>query len=609
MRKNIGEFLQTFVGLTLLQPLRRMLLWQQTRQVVEKVLSLLAVKQLFTVIIALIMLAVTAEGFGAATPHKAITLANNVISFKIIQKAQNQLALDYMFNGKSYHAVTLIPQIGKSTAALLFTVEQLNSSNKSGTLIIKTADTHGSMQFSLDPKSKYLKLFNFKNINKLKLNFSSSALVLPDKLGEDLVLYPNQLKPAKLSIPGDNYLLLNMLGDGQAILSCIWNKSTVKLTQRQTVDSKNFTGLDLQPQHGDVLWLGINTAKNIWYQCRQQLTIKPRTLPWQPPFNAQWQMTMQVALSELKAENGQCDSWPLIIVNSSKIPPLVRNGGMGLTRLDLRAWGAGLGSFSYPFANLHGKIIVRYPKFRDLKKSYNSKFFPLIYPLTSIKNNRQNLLLPYDVVKILLPKAIVVAMSTIRDKRSHQPATCGSTEKVEKIFYRDEAKKKRQKIIHTLTRMNKFVLFNRQRIEEYLVWSKKVSQLLAKYNQQQLDPVIANLAKELKVSKVRYNKVRSIIKTPAYCQMLSNKFIKLINTNKDAEIKENEAKLIGRQIRTIGAKQDHLIAIIHYVTKAFRMHTTLLLFTSNDLRQQKILKILRQKTATIIHSKFPMEGK
>jgi len=244
-----------------------------------------------------------------------------------------------------------------------------------------------------------------------------------------------------------------------------------------------------------------------------------------------------------------------------------------------------------------------------MDKSFNSNFKPLIYPLESVRRSKANRVLPYDALKILLPQDTVATLAPIRDKKSHYPATCGSTEKVEKAFYHEKAKEKRQKIIRQLKRMNNFVLFNRQRIEEYLRWTKKISQQLIEYNNQHRDPQLVKLADDLKVSQKRYDKVRDIIKTPAYCKMLSDKFITLIDANKDAETKENESKHIGRQIRAIGAKQDHLIAMIHFVTEAFRMNVTKLLLTTTDARQQKILKMLRKETATIMHSKFPMEGK
>ncbi|MCF6174145.1 MAG: hypothetical protein L3J71_00100 [Victivallaceae bacterium] len=546
----------------------------------------------------------------SATQNGKFSLKNRQIAFNIASGSAGQVTLSYLLNGKTYPAVTLQPSMKGAKDKLSYTVTLSGSDKQSGTLTFTSANRYrGSLQFTFGTPQNYLKLTKFTNVSNLKINFKSAAFVLPDQRSEDLVIYPTDWKQNSLSIPNDNHLVLNMLDNGSAMLSCLWNSTTIKLTERKAANGKSFSGMDLQPKRGDTIWLGLNVAKNIWTIPTKTITTKPIPLRWEPPFSAVWQVSIKKGKSKLHAENGQCDSWQLADLDAKR--PKSGRAGVGIQNQDGKTWTSSLGGYVYPFFLKNGKVFLNFPKYNSRRMTYDEKFRPLIYPVESQKKQPSGQILPYDVLAKVLAAKTFTTLSNVRSKKSNYPATCGITEKVEKIFYRDAAEKSKDIIKNYFKRMNSFVRYNRERILEYDKWSNKINKQLKAYGKK--NPTAAKLTKSLNKDlyqiKLYYAAVRDKIKTPQYCKMLTDKVEKLIGSSKDAETQEEACKDIGRQIRVIGGKQDHLVADLRYITKAFRMRVTLALLENPPPVQREILEKMRSETARIMHLRFPMEGK
>ena len=564
-------------------------------------------KKWLTVIAAVAVVFSAWSGIAAGVANRS--LSNEQIVFTVSSGKNSQVVLSYLLNGKTCSAITLQPEIKGGKGKLNYSFKLNRKDKQCGTLFISANGQRGSLQVTLSTPKNYLKLAKFSNISKLKVNFNSAALVLPDQRSEDLVIYPNEWQQQTLTIPGDNHLLLNMLDNGNAMLSCIWNSAAINMIQQKAMNGKSFSSLDLQPKRGDVLWLGLNATKDIWTIVGEKLGKKATQIAWKPPFAAKWRMTLKKEDSDLKAENGQCDSWNLADLDLKK--PLSGLSGVGIQNQDGKTWASGLSGFVYPFTAKQGKISISYPRYRNPGNSYSDKFKPLIYPVKTQAKKASKQLLPYDAMEKIVDAKTLSTLHNVRSKKSLYPATCGITEKVEKIFYREEDKKSKANIKYDFKRMNFFVLYNRQRIQEYGKWSKKIRQQLKAYGKKH--PKSANLTKSLQQDlyqmNILYAKVQENIKKPAYCKMLTDKIEKLIDSGKDGETKEAECKQLGRQIRTIGGKQDTLVGTLRYVTKAFRMRITLLLLKDSDPAARKMLKNMRHETTQIMHLRFPMEGK
>jgi Carbohydrate binding module (family 35) len=546
----------------------------------------------------------------SGTQEKSITLNNGKIIFQVNEANSNQVILSYQLAGKTHPAVKLIPTLkGGKAANVKFSIIKGNGKSQSGLLLITAGNRRGSLQFKLDKKSKYLKLSKLTGIDKLKLNFSSSALVIPEQSSEDLVIYPSDWKQNQVIIPGDNHLVVNMIDRGNATITCIWNNPNIRLVQHKTANGKKFNGIDLNPQAGDILWVGIDAAPHIWAQPTKSINKKATKIAWKPPFAAKWFVTLKKQKSDIEAENSHCDTWALANLNNAK--PNADTPGIYIVNQDGRAFSAEIGMYSYPFIQKQHDIYLFYPEFRKPQNSYDNSFIPLIYTLKATSKTKKHKMLPYNALERTLAAKTLEQLHTVSSARNRHQATCGRTKQIEKIFYRDEAKKSQTKVNDYCEDMDKFILYHRQRIEAYRAWAKKISQELNTYaaNHPNASSLTKSLRKDLAKIEQLYAKVKNVLKTPEYFQTLTDKIIKLTNSAGDSEAKENKCKTLGRQIRRIGGKQDHLTGTLRSVVKAFRIRITLLLLKKNPPELQKMLKKLRHETAVIMHTRLKMEGK
>ncbi len=538
-----------------------------------------------------------------AKGKRVFTLDNKKIQFQV-EASSGVISLNYILNGISHSAVTIAVQIKDGKGSLKYQLE--NEGQRNGILLF-TADNgkKGRFYFYLGEKTNYLQLTKFKNIAELKLDFNSAALLLPDNVSEDMVIYPDRWKPTTITIPGDFYLAINMLDNGQALFSCLWDAKRLRPVQLKSKNS--FSSIMMQPTEKDNIWLGLNAAPGIWYKCRRKLSSKEEVIDWVPPFAADWKMTLLKLTSRFPTENGQYDTWPMAVIVKDKIIQRVT----GLMNTRRQAWYANLGTFQYPIVERDGKVSIVTPQFQRGLINYNQQFQPLIYPLAATKNSPKTVILPLDMRKRLLPKSTLEQLQVIRSPDSRYPATCGVTHAIEKIFYRDEEKKSKEFIIKRLNLMDNFVVTGRRRINDYREFGKKLRQQLDRFKRQFPNnaQLIKSLQKDLFELEVEYAKREEKIKTPPYCRMLADKIIRLVEDSADNEIKENRCKQIGREIRIIGGNQDHLLADEQGIVKALRQRVTMLLLDNPTPAQRQILEFTRQATAKIMHSKFTMEGK
>ncbi len=529
-----------------------------------------------------------------------LLLSNKSIAFKVSQRSGSEITLSYRLNGKLFPVATLQPTIKGTDGRLSYSIT--NSSANRGTITVKSNSSQGSFKFIFGQPQNYLQLAAFKNISHLQIKLTSQALVIPDQRSEDIVIYPDNWSKQQLLIPGDNMLIMNMVDNGQAILSCLWNSPNLQLTA--TKDKSSFSGLQFVPKFNDAIWLGINAAKNIWLK-----SDKIGTLNWTPPFAATWLVTIQ---HRNHFAPKLYESWKLANLDVAG-KPKSNMRGVYIQNNEGRTWSSGRGKFIYPFITQKGRIKLIFPKYNGDKNGfiYDHKFQRLIYPIQASPKKSSSQILPYDALKQLLNRSDFEQLFNKKAPHSNYPATCGITDKVEKIFYRDAEAKSVATIKKHFRRMNLFVIYNRKRVIKYLNWGKRLQKQLADYGKRY--PDAAKLTQKLQNSLEELNRqyadVKEKIKTPEYCKMLTEKIITLAKSKADAETKEDENKQLCRQIRVIGGNQDHLSSELKAVVTALRISCTLQLLTAQTAVKRKIVEKVCKATAQILHSRFPMEGK
>ena len=537
----------------------------------------------------------------------AVTMVANSLGANFQCNAgSRKTTISYSLNNKNNHAIELMATISGVKQPLPLILQSTDNNPQSGKLVAKSGAKSGSLLFRFDQPSQSLVLTKFTGIKKLSVKFTSSILVLPELNGDDLVIYPKEWKSDKLVIPSDNFLVVNMIDHGNAMISCIWNNPQLKLVQNKA--GNNFNGLDIYPKNSDMFAISIDTAQHIWTIPTERITEKAATIGWLPPFNAQWLVTLKKRKSDLKAENGHCDTWRLASLDKKRH---TGTEGVYITSNDGTAFAAEVGMFVYPFYQKQQKTYLFLPQYRTPNNSYNKSFAPLIYTLKAAKNAQTHKLLAYDRLEKLLSKKTLQNLHNINSPHNRYGATCGNTKKIETIFFRGNAKQKKAAILNHCIDMNNFIYHYRQRVEEYLAWAKKIDQEMKIYvrSHPQDAVVIEQLRKELWGIRRLYAKASDKIKNPEYFKILTKQLVRLSTAKGDEEDIERDCKRVCRKIRRIGGSQDHLVGLLHATVKAFRINVTLLLLENPNQDLKKMLENLRQASATILHVRFNMEGK
>jgi len=447
---------------------------------------------------------------------------------------------------------------------------------------------------------------------KLLVSHRSKALIIPDPISEDFVLYPDSVTN-RINIPSDNFYFMNLLDGRNAVLSFLWKNENIRIHAGKDApgsDCFNYTEISLVP--GESVWIGLNAAENIWWKGDGKEAFKEEVeIKWTPPFPARWAVLYKKGMGMFPEEEGLMDRWFIIEKNPDKKPYVPRLSYSWKT-ISWSVWTSGLENFIYPCNFVNGKTIITYPTFSAIPQYYyDPKFTPVIYPFDNAPETPPGMKLPLTAVKSLLGNDTYNRIICVTSKDDKNPGTCDTTAGIKKIFYRNEEKKEKEKIIKDIGQMDLFVFFIRKRIKEYMDWNRKIDDVLMaeEANNKNISDTVCWFRKGLSGMKWLYADGIKVMKTPEYCSALSQKYIGLIDSAMDEEQKEEQCKKIGSDIRTIGGRQDRNVAILRIIVKALRGRATCLYMFSSDEREKSVLGLIRKETSSILHEVFVVEGK
>jgi hypothetical protein len=314
-------------------------------------------------------------------------------------------------------------------------------------------------------------------------------------------------------------------------------------------------------------------------------------------------------------DKSTCESLALVqrAPKESKVPWMPMENGVGIVNVSIwQAWASGLGGFVYPCYLLDGKAFAKKAFFPNINASPVFGDSPcLIYALRGNDTTPAGVTMPKNALEKMLSKERNSSIEAMSSPKNIYPATCGITEKVGKIFYRSESVKEKDQIVSDFARMNMFVLAIRERIEAYVSWQRKMSQMLNEWKKQnpQLPGATDDLNREITRIAFVYAGSKDRMKTPPYCTILTEKIIALTDANLSDEEKEDQCKELGRQIRIIGGSQDSMLGAFRSIVKAVRQDTTRKLMNATDSKTKELLENVRTETGAMLTGRFGMEGK
>ncbi len=549
----------------------------------------------------------------AKQSEQSIEIQNGKIALHI-SKGKQETIMSYMLEGRLCKALSLNAfQNDKAASVDSFKIVKQTPYCLTVDVTYKfTSDLTSTITYSVKSNFEYIEAESDFAQGKVSImtTIKSDAILIPDFLADSIAQYPKTTDYAKFDVPSDNHILINMIDGGNAMLSLLWESPQFNVSENR--GTEYFNSVILSSGIKTKFLLGILADKGIWYKIAEKLNPDDFTeLTWKAPFPAEWMMATFLSKG-FDTDKNTCESWG-IFERVEKPQWWPRATGSGITNSSIwQAWGSNLGTFIYPCYFLNGKTFAKKPVFAKKARTPVFDDSPyLIYALSKNNETPAGINMPKNTLWKILPKEISNNLETAFSPKSKYPATCGITEKTEKIFYRNEAGKEKAQIISMFEQMNMFVLTIRERIEEYVSWQQKIQQILDEQKKltPQLNPVITELEKELTQIPSAYAEKKDKIKTPAYCKALTEKVVTLIDATLSDEEKEEQCKELGRQIRTIGGNQDGLLGIYRNTLKACRQYTTMKLMTSSNATEKEFLEKIRHETALILNNRFGMEGK
>ena len=409
--------------------------------------------------------------------------------------------------------------------------------------------------FRLDRDLPKMTVVTFANSPEVELRYDGDYLVLPDLDGDDLVCEPGA---RELRVPGFRPLAMVLGERGNSVLSVITPPGAPDFRI-----SGDFKKMVLPPSPGFARSVGLWSQQGAWHETRTALgDIKVTEIPgWRPPAPAIWQASIPIRQDYLAGGDGSRTNWNILSPDAKGRPRGLSPGGVFINREQRQSWYSGYENVQRYPAELtaEGKLLLKFPGIRPEQRLKPDPERPvLIYAWAPDNGTPPALPLPLRFVDenqrgVYAPRRTPWAWFF--------PATCGVTQRIEKIFCRGDAAKELAKIDEELALMECFVRYVNSRIGHH---DRILTQFMAIPD---LPPALRAAIEDEK--QLLDSRRPGLAKLPQFFED-SAALGKLARTPGDPEELEARAKELGRKIRTFGGMQDALAGRLRHAVKNIR---------------------------------------
>ncbi len=548
-----------------------------------------------------------------------IALLSAVIPNVTAQEIGNDSVSLTMKNGKAIIAYHLNGAIKSAVELEVIGVTMQNAikakSGSDASLKIK-CDKQVVLNIALCGNSPYMMLnitapTNQKNTVLLK--FKSDVMVVPDTLSDNYILFRDELNDNGGYLFPRFHMVVNMLNDGAAMFSCAWLNAGRVLSGRTTQKvNAPYDYCKIEFKGNNRLMLGLPAAKNIWGKVNKKLPVKKfQKFPWQPPFAAKWLISYSVLDLNIKSKLLFLDESYIIptrMNNNNKV--LVMALGYSIWKQDIwEGYDQADGPFSYPAYLKNGELFLRQVKFRKKVKKAKHDRPHLIYALDAKPNSTGISLMPIPALAKLLSEKELQSMRWTRLHAGY--GSCDATQRIEKIFRRAKQVEKQELISKIIKKMQEFHIEVRERLKQYLAWNIRTKRWLKaeRLKNSQLTASATVLSENLETIDHLWKKKQTRAKEVKDFIRALNKIKALIGSAKAMEQQEDASKQLGRELRTMGGTQHHLIGAYRQCIRGVRRIAVDRLMAASDPAEVDFLTAFIERTSKILRIKHGEEGK
>jgi hypothetical protein len=334
-----------------------------------------------------------------------------------------------------------------------------------------------------------------------------------------------------------------------------------------------------------------------------------KPVAWRPPFPAKYRAAFPMAVDFFPVGKPKHQVWDIMEAKPDNKGPFhcaKRVYIIGDKKANT-GWSSGIyGVAPYPVClPLEGPLQMIYPRLTRCKRCKFDPARPVyIYTYDCGRYPKR----PDTPLNYLTEEVRPVMFSRQSSSIGLGPATCAITKDVEQIYYRSEAREKRDVIHGKLARMQIFVESIRARIDQYAAWAKTMKKecLAASADA----PELRQFAEFFDCMEKVHQTAQARMATPEKVWEQSMELLKnLDNKDLDDEALENHCKEYGRAIRTIGGAQDNCVAECHYVTRMLRLEALTAYLRSSNQAEKDFYRKLYQSTSVMLQNSFNHEGK
>ena len=436
----------------------------------------------------------------------------------------------------------------------------------------------GGLEISMQMDDPTIRLSAADSPASITLEQSSALMVFPDPLADDIVLRSSSTT-SHLYVSPVTHHYLQPTGDGAALLMVSWADPAPAITIDNQPDG--FIRHNVGLPAGGAMHLSILAAPQTWRELPvDKLTFaKDSEQDWQVPFPAFWRATTLVDRPEWGGH--LAESWWAVVRHEGSFQRPQRadmNAGTVMKNDERLVWSSNRGNYTYPFYVDGPRAFLRAPRYgqQDMNAKWLEPF--VVYPIERCPATPDGTLTAWDILRRNVggEKAFARLLNIDKviagDPRDIYPATCSSTEFAHKSIEDGKSAAEIAAIRKRLDEMDGFVRANRERIEEYNAWAKRVTDDLRTRRASAADKAaIDDLIHTADGIARLFEKKRAQIQTPQASEALSARLRAVAaDPALTPEQRTAASDKIGRQIRLIGGGQDSLLGRYRMIARNLR---------------------------------------
>ncbi len=517
----------------------------------------------------------------------------------------------YSRRGDYFKMRGLLTPVAEDQAIRLSSVKivQNNANGVAVDATIKTTDRQILiLRYELQMGQTFIKTESLRGVTRLRAQAPCRLAVLPDFFADDIVIDAEGIPVSKAELPSENFIM-HMLGDGQAILMCVWDKrgEDVRITLSGRGSKRVITGSEIHYGNGGKIWVAVMEDEGTWHM--QKVTKRDADkiiqLDWKRPYAAQWRV-------DWRLDNNLTDSWEM--VSQRPDGEYVKHGWFGQPESfgtpdwmssNRKRWTTVLGRFQYPcWVDMNGQGFLQ-----PLKKKLCFQGPAIIYPINRLKETPIDKFTVVDIVRETLgmgPCEYILDVEG-QQKESAGIATCAARDILDAIYEKKQQKAKRAEVEKALVDVLAFVQHIRVRIDDYVAFGRRMQKYLAEQKKahRELAEPLTEMETIIRGIDEYLAKRKAAIKTPEYAVGLVEQFrTKLVDyEGKDALEK---CKKITADLVQIGGNQDELVGECRMAVKILRQQAGLIMAT--DSRMADIAREVRHRTQEMLRNPVSYEA-